>query len=258
MSDRAAPLDMPAGPARRLRHEWLWLAAVLLAMALFGVWTRYAEYRRLEVEQDQLLAAQVRAIDADLTRQLVGARAAMAGLRDDLRVWPADDIRLRADRRLKSLVEAIPGLSRAVLVDGAGRVTAASRSDLLGHGLGARAEALRRLVSADPRRLVLSPPYAARPGHWTLDLALAVPQADAGYGGAIVATLDTAALRELLRATMYAPDMVALVAHGDGALLMLEPDRPGVAGQALARLGAPLAAFSAGAARAALLTGRIP
>ncbi|MDE2368832.1 MAG: PAS domain S-box protein [Burkholderiales bacterium] len=228
MSDRAASIDLPAALVRRVRQEWLLLGAVLLAMALFGAWTRYAEYRRVDDEQDHLLAAQVRAIDATLSRQLEGARAAMAGLRDDLGVWPADDIQPRAQRRLRSLVEAIPGLRTVALLDRDDRVTASSRPGQIGRDYGDR-----------------------------VDLTLKLPPAPGRAGGAVVATLDTEALRGQLRSMMVMPDMVALVARGDGRLLLSEPDRAGAAGQGLEGLGPPFASFVAGDASAALLTGRI-
>ena len=103
MADTPKPADTISrlrGPARSsARQQWLLLGAVLLAVGLFGLWNRSAEYRELQSGQKHLLQLQAAAVDTHLSQLLLGLGAGMRDVRDDLQQWPAADLGPRASRR---------------------------------------------------------------------------------------------------------------------------------------------------------------
>ncbi len=231
----AAPLR--PGPALRARHEWLLAGAVLLLVGLFGSWNRYTERQAVADEQGQLLQAQAQAIDENLSRQLAGAAAALRGVRSDLASWPADERMPRASSRFQALSDAMPGVRTMLLLDRQGRVQASNRAELIGRDFSARAYFQQTRDQPDPKRLLLSAPFVSALGVYSVNLTVAVQAADGSFDGVVAATLDPDFFQVLLRATRYAPDIWAAVAHGDGSLLLYEPARDDVIGMNLDRPG---------------------
>ena len=230
----ANPIARQRASARAsVRQQWLLLGAVLLAVGLFGLWSRANEYREFEAEQRHLLQVQVQAIDAMVSQQLLGLSAGLRGVRDELARWPAAEVSSASTRRLKALSDAIPAEQTLLLLGPDGRVLGASQPELV--GLDASGSDYFRQVRAAPdaRRLWLSAPSKSESGDHAMNLTIAVVAADGAFGGAITATLEPSYFRTLLRSTSYAPDLWAAVSHGDGVLLVIEPLMQGVAGSAI-------------------------
>ena len=205
------------------RQQWLLLGAVLLAVGLFGLWSRVAEHREFEAEQRHLLEVQASAIDAIVSQQLLGLSAGMRGVRDDIGRWAGTENRPAGTLRLKALSDAIPGVQAMQVLAPDGRVLAASRPEFVGRDFSGHAGFQQVRSRPDARQLSLSEPYLGESGDYAINLTMAVVAADRSFGGAISATLEPSYFRTLLQSTLYAPDLWAAVTHGDGVVLIIEP-----------------------------------
>ena len=223
-----APQDSSAAAPRLrsrrgARHEWLLLGTIMAAVGLFGFWNRFSEYGDLQAEQRQMLAAQALAIDENLSRQLLGAGAALHGVRSDLAVWPGAEVGVRSDRRLTALSDAMPGVRTMLVLDRNGRVLASNRPELKDREFSGREYFRTQRERLDLKRVSLSPPFVSALGVFSMNLTVGVAAADGSFGGVVTATLDPDYFKTLLRSTLYAPDMRASVAHGDGPVMIMEP-----------------------------------
>jgi PAS domain S-box-containing protein len=216
--------------SRSVRHQWLLLGGVLIAVGALAIWSRASDFRDLSEDQRLLLASQALAIDENLSSQLTGAAGALRGVRADLASWPAEGLTASASRRLNALSDAMPGVRTMLLLDRDGRVLASSRPELTGRDFGDRAYFRQVREQPDPARLWLSAPFVSSLGVYSMNLSIAVLAADGSFAGVVTATLDAEYFRTLMHATLYARDMWASVAHGDGQVLMFEPPRDDLAG----------------------------
>ena len=258
----ANPISPLRAPARAsARQQWLLLGAVLLAVGLFGLWNRNAEYRELQSEQQHLLAVQTAAVEANLSQLLVSLGAALRGVRADLPQGSAADIRPMASRRLKALSDAMPGVQSMLLLAADGRVLASSRPGLAGLALESREDfkQVRSQAQAGPgaERLWLSAPFVNEAGSFSMNITIAVMASDDAFGGAISATLDPAYLQTLLHATLYAPDVWAALAHGDGGVPIIEPRLERVIGSNVDKPGSMFRRHLEAGGAGTVLTGRI-
>ncbi len=237
---RSEPVETEPGARRALRRVrqqgWL-VGAMLLAVGLFGAWDLVRERRQSEDEQRALLAAQAAGVDANLSRQLVAADAALRGLRDDLTTWPPAEVVARAAPRLKALDGAMPGVRTLLLADRTGRVSASNRPEMVGRDVSARAYFSGPQREPGFSRLWLTPPFKGQSGAHLMALSLVVPAPDGGFGGVLTLTLEPDFFSVLLHSMLYAPDMWAAVGHSDGIALAYEPPRPELAGIRLDRPG---------------------
>ena len=229
----------PSRPARgvRTRQEWVLLSVVFIAVGAFVAGSRYVEYRDLDDHQRGLLAVQAAAIDQTLSRQLIGAGAALRGVHADLPAWPAGERWSLASRRLKALGDAMPGVQTLLILDGSGRTLASSHPELMGRDFGDRPWFTAAQTPTEPQQLLLSPPLPGPFGQHAMSLTTVVQAAGGGFGGVVTATLDPDFFRSVLRATQYAPDVWAAVSHGDGQMLMIEPSVGTAPGTSLDRPG---------------------
>ena len=219
-----AQADPAAAAARRARRDWLLLALALLAALLLLAWGRTVAYRGVLVQEQVRLEVQARAIDENLSRQLVGAWRALESVREDRHYLLANEAAdRRASRRLAALSDAMPGVRALALVDADGRVRAASLAELMGSDFSQR-EAFRHVRdNPDVQRLYLSRPFRGLSGVYSLNLTLMVPSADGGFGGVVTAMLEPDYFQVVLHSVIYASDMWAAIAHADGPVLMYEP-----------------------------------
>jgi PAS domain S-box-containing protein len=207
------------------------------AVGLFGVWDRVGERVDVEREQRHLLAAQALAVEQNLVPQLDGAVAALRGVREDLAVWPANDLGPRTERRLKGLSDAMPVIRSMLWTDRAGRVLASDSPSQSGQDQG-DSEWFRQLRDqGDSPQVSLSLPALDTMGVFSLSLSIATPAMGGSPGGALSARLDPDYFRVLLHSTVYADDVWAAVGHGDGIVLMHEPSQQVLGGLNIDRPG---------------------
>jgi PAS domain S-box-containing protein len=195
------------------------LALLLAAVALVLLALRWNAREQVVQAERARLAGQARAVQQILNQQLEAAFGALVGVRDDLGLWTRESVAAAASRRLKAVADAIPGVSSAALLDARGRVLASSRLTQIGQDF---ASALP--PEPDAATLYVLPPVRDSVGGTVIRLVLPVQPADGG--GALITTLDPDYFSVVLHSVLYAPDMRAAVAHGDGGVLMFEPPRP--------------------------------
>jgi hypothetical protein len=229
MRERAGSASPRAGG----RQEWLLMGAALVAVGLFVGWSRYVEYREVDVEQRQLLGVQAQSIDAALSQDMTRIATALLGVRDDLPSWPANEVGGRGSRRLRALGNAVGGIQSMVLLDRTGRAVASSRSELLGRDEHAQGYFQQARAGNGSRQVALSLPTPGPSGALVPNLTVAVWGADGTFEGVVSATLDAVYLQGLLRSTRYAQDVWSGLADGSGVLMLHEPAAPELAGRQL-------------------------
>ncbi|WP_341892817.1 PAS domain S-box protein [Variovorax sp. YR752] len=233
-----AQADPGTATERRARRDWVLLALGLLLAALLMAWGRVAAHRAVLAQEQARLEVQARAVDSNLSRQLIGAWRALESVREDRHYLLANELAdRRASRRLQALTDAMPGVRSFALVDADGVVRAANRADLLGADFSRRESFTAARAGADLQRLYLSRPYRGSQGVFSMSLTLVLPSADGGFGGVATATLDPDYFQVALHSVLYAPDMWAAIAHADGPVLLYEPPNDAATGSDLNRPG---------------------
>ena len=254
---RSATADA-ASASRRRRQEWLLLGVAMLVAAVFVSWGRYAAHRAVDTQERARLEGQARAIDENLSRQLIGAYLALGSVREDhATLWKATELPERASRRLKAMSEAMPGVRTLTLLDADGRALASNRSELIGRDLADREYFQQARARPDPAKLYLSPPFRNVLGVFSINLTIVLPRADGGFGGVVTATLDPDYFSVALHSGLYAPDMWAAIAHSDGAVMLYEPPNPAAAGMNLNRPGSFFRRHLDAGQAASLMTGTV-
>jgi PAS domain S-box-containing protein len=256
-SDDPAQADPGAAAERRARLEWVLLALALLLAAALLAWGRVAAHREVLVQERKRLEVQARAIDENLSRQLIGAWRALESVREDRHYLLSNESAdRRASRRLSALSDAMPGVRSIGLVDPDGFVRASSRSDMVGADVSQREAFLAPRERPDLQRLYLSRPFRGLSGVYSLNLTLVLPSADGGFGGVATAMLEPGYFEVVLHSVVYAPDMWAAIAHGDGPVLLYQPPNDVPAGTDLNRPGSFLRRHLDSGEPATVLRGR--
>ncbi len=210
--------------------DWWLPGAVLVLVGLFLAWNRWVEHGEITRAEGERLAMQLRAADENLSRQLMGAHVALLGLREELLRSGPEQRLATAGHRLRVLAGAMPGVSTITLHDAQGRVLASSRGEPVGHHAADRPSLQAARAGADPTLLYVSPPYRSVGGVYSTRLTLWVPDSGGRFDGTVTATLDPEYFGLVLRSLLYAPDMRAMVAHGDGATVVTMPPGDAAAG----------------------------
>jgi signal transduction histidine kinase len=223
-------------PARRpaLIAFALWL--LLAAGAVIGL----AHLRRDAVDsQSRELNLMSRALSDDIGRGLRGAEEGLQAVREELRESRLPLVGAAATQALRTRAELMPLVATLWLVDGAGRLVAASDA-APPPALSSFVPALRQLPEG---AMALGQPYADpdRPGAL---VALAMP---CGDGGVILAAIPASALLGAFSAALPSPDARMAVLRSDGVRLVASPSAPApafgdggdeiVAAQGVARYG---------------------
>ena len=243
---------------RRTRREWLMLGAVLLALAAFVGWSRFSAHQAIETQERARLEAQARAIDENLSRQVYGAWRALESVREDRHYLQSNEGGSgHASRRLVALSDAMPGVRTISLLDAQGRVLASNRTELIGGDFGEREYFRQVRDGADPLKLYLSLPFRSSLDVYSMNLSLMLPSADGGFGGIVTATLDPEYFQVVLHSVLYAPDMWAAIAHGDGRVLLYEPPRQSAVGMDLDRPGSMFRRHRDSGQSATVMSGRV-
>jgi diguanylate cyclase (GGDEF)-like protein/PAS domain S-box-containing protein len=222
--------------ATRRQHRLQWLLVVLL-LALLGAALAYLvlnERDRLLQREGKRLLDQARVVDDNIGHQLAGARAALDSVRKDMAHFAADGMQAVASRQLKALSAAMPGVRTILVIGPQGDVLASSRAELLGSNFGERPYFQNPKSHPQLDTLYVSEPFTTRLNVFSLVLAKIWTDAHGNFAGIVTVTLDPDYFAVMLRSVLYAPDMRAALAHGDGKVLMGMPPRPSTVGKNLA------------------------
>ncbi len=247
--------EPPAQPVRLWAAERRWLLVALALLAAALAWSRYESRRNTEALERARLSVQARAIEQNLARQLAGVHAALRGLRAGMAEWPEAERVARAATQLQALCEAVPGLHALQWLDADGRVRVGNRASAPGRDDAAQPYFMDVRRQPDLARLYVSAPFVASDGVYTLNLSLALVDAQGHFAGLLAATLDPGYLHVVLDSVSYAPDMRVAVLHGRGTVLVVNPDDPRAQGLNVAQAGTPFSQHLASGQDASALSG---
>lgn len=217
---------------KMLPFPWLALALFLCAAGGFISYSLYLDHERIDMHERQRLAAQAKVIEKNLVLQLNGIYRALSGIRSDHR-YNSDVV----NQRLTLLCNAIPGIRTLSITNGEGVVSASNRKELIGKNISSRDCFLTPRTIGNPSVLYISPPFKTEPGAFAMNVTLMIPGPQGAFAGVVTAALDPGYFGALLSSVHYAPDMWSALAHGDGKLFLIVPDKPGLTGLDLTQPG---------------------
>lgn len=243
--------------ATRRQHRIQWLLVVLLLALLGGAlaYLVFNERDRLLQRESKRLLDQARVVDENIGRQLAGARAALDSVRNDMAHFAVDGLQAAASRQLKALSAAMPGVRTMLVVGAQGDVLASNRAELLGSNFGERPYFQNPKNHPQLDTLYVSEPFTTRLNVFSLVLAKIWTDARSDFAGVVTVTLDPEYFSVMLRSVLYAPDMRAALAHGDGKILMAMPPNPGTEGKSLAVPGSMFSRHRDSGQTESLMTG---
>ena len=214
-------VDRVSHAARRRRFEWLTLAAIsLLVLACTGYIQAEARARALRQQAEQL-QVQARVVGENVLLQVNGVDQALASVRDDfLRKPPSPEALRSAQQRFRALAAALPGVRAILVLDAKGNVLAATRDELVGMKFSGRDYFVRVRNRPDRGVLYVSKPFETSESEWVMPVSRALLDENGAFAGVIVAGLDSRYMAVVLRSVLYARDMTATLAHGDGDLFI--------------------------------------
>ena len=216
---------------------WLILAVILLTLGSFTAYSLYEEHERLDKHERERLTTQAKVIEENIAGQLTGVYRALIGIRKDLHLWKGATGRALANRQMVALSDAMPGIHAFLITDASGTILSSNFEEVIGKNISYREYFQAPLKGQNLSTLYLSSPFRTIMGNFVINVALMIPGPKGEFAGVVSASLDPGYFNILLDSVLYAPDMWAAIAHGDGKQFMMIPDRPGMAGLDLAHPG---------------------
>ncbi|MDO9309405.1 MAG: ATP-binding protein [Deltaproteobacteria bacterium] len=218
----------------RRRHEYLAsrlaLAAGLLVAGCFIGYSMYQQYGRIGQRESERLATQAKVINENLGRQLDGIYLALEGIRKELPSWKGKSGTELANRHLRALADAMPGVRTIMIIDVAGTITICNREQVIGQNVRYREYFQAPFKGRNLSTMYISPPFRTILGNFVINIGLMIPGPGGEFNGVVSAALDSEYFRILLGSVLYSTDMWAALAHGDGRQFLMVPDRQGMAG----------------------------
>lgn len=194
-------------------------------LGLYFTWLRYDARIALEEAEKSRLLAQSKALHYIVGGQIAEANAILGTQAQE---WAEDMNVEAATRRLKALDSALVGMRSMLILDENGISIVSSRSDLVGRNFSERA--YYKYFKDNPSRgkLFVSPPFQSVLSSTVIVFSRPVFDKYGSFRGVIIVTLDPDFFAPLLSAFNSTPDMRAVIAHGDGKIFLLVPERAGV------------------------------
>jgi len=199
--------------------EWLFLSIVLLALgAGFVIWYS-VERARVNTAENERLNDLSKILVKEISVNLVAVNNALTGiLRDRLNdSVPADPVAVT--KRLRALVEAMPGVRSIFVLDENATVIAALPSDLVGRNFRGRTYFSVPKQRGDAGMLYLSPPFRSIRGD-TVMTATRIVSGAGQFRGVVTATLDPSYFSDILKTALYAADLRATIEHSAGGVFV--------------------------------------
>lgn len=212
-----------------------WLVFCLSFLLVGGLLSSLIVYERDQAvtNQQARLIEQSAAIHDLVAHQFDAVRQTLQRLRDGLPRLRQQSTQTTSEQ-LKAFVEAMPTVRTLSIVDATGIVLASNHDSIIGRNFSHRDYFRVPQVKADPQTLYVSPPFKSALGAWTLNLTQVVLGPKGEFAGVVTASLEADEFKVILNAVRYADDFWSGLAHGDGILWMLVPNRDGVSGKNLA------------------------
>jgi len=244
----------------RRRHEYLArlaLAAGLLVAGCFIGYSMYQQYVRIGQRESERLTTQAKVINENLGRQLDGIYLALQGIRKELPKWKGKSATELANSHLRALADAMPGVRTIMTIDATGTITSCNREQIIGQNIRYREYFQAPFKGHKLSTLYISPPFKTILGNFVMSIGLIIPGPEGEFNGVVSAALDSDYFRILLGSVLYATDMWAALAHGDGRQFLMVPDRQGMAGLDLNQPGSFFTRHRDSGLTANVMTGRV-
>ncbi len=211
--------------------QWWLLALVMAISGCIGAWTHYAAHQALEAAERDRLVAQLKVIDINLGQQLNVASKVITLVRTSLPLLNAQKNGGELiEQRLRALKDAMPGVRAIIILDAQGTLQHSSQAELLGQNFRQRDYFVTAQQNPDPNILHASAPFKSALGDLSINVFKTVQDEKGAFAGLIGCIMDRDYFSALLGSVLYAPDMWASIAHGEGHLFMMVPPRPEIEG----------------------------
>lgn len=213
---------------------WLLLGGALLLLGAATGFNLYIEHERTEKREETRLQAQTHVLHDNIEQNLASISKVLADLRRD-QAQTADPRRL--NRRMQTLVDAMPGVRTLLWLDASGTMVASSRPEVVGQNFAYRDYFVTARQNPDPDILFVSQPFTTALGIFGITISRAILDPQGKFAGIVSATLDPEHFRTLMESVLYAPDMLTAISHGDGIQFLMMPEQVGQAGKNLLQPG---------------------
>jgi diguanylate cyclase (GGDEF)-like protein/PAS domain S-box-containing protein len=218
--------------------EWLFLLAMLLAFGAYIGHTEYHDYLELESQQTARLQTQATVIEKNLVPQLLSTSRAIDGVLESIPAWRLEHEGFqKANQRLKLISDTLAGIRTLMVIDAQGQVLSSNREELVGQNFFQREYFQHALTKPRRETLYITPPFQTVLHSWVMSVYRIIPGPRGEFAGIVMASVDPSYFNILLDSVRDAPDMWAFVAHGDGKVFMMVPERADLTGKDLAQPG---------------------
>ncbi len=226
--------DSPRQRTNPMLVQWVLHGLALLVLGLVMGGNLYHERVKVETREQERLLSQTQIVQRILDANLVSLNDVLGALSRD---WGAGGGDRDISHRLITLVDALTGVRTLLILDSQGVARAANRPELLGRDFSQREYFQAARQRPDPDMLFVSPPFRTSLGVYAITVTRLIQGPDNAFAGIVTATLDPEFFIPLLKSVLYAPDMRATLAHSDGLLFLMVPEREGIAGTNLDQPG---------------------
>lgn len=215
-----------AAAVRRQWIEWLFLLLGLLLVAAALAYAHLAEAARHEAAERERLSVLTALLAKNIEVDLAATNLVLGGvIRDYLGDGAAAGSAQALPRRLTALVDAMPGVRAMLVIDAKGKPIATNIAELADQDFSRRSYFQTARDAPDARMLYISAPFLSYKGDLVITASRMVQDQQGRFAGVVVATLDPEYFTAKFRTAMYAPDVWAVVLHGDGRQFLNYPAR---------------------------------
>ena len=213
-----------AAAVRRQWIEWLFLLLGLLLVAAALAYAHLAEAARHEAAERERLSVLTALLAKNIEVDLAATNLVLGGvIRDYLGDGAAAGSAQALPRRLTALVDAMPGVRTMLVIDAKGKPIATNIAELADQDFSRRSYFQTARDAPDARMLYISAPFLSYKGDLVITASRMVQDQQGRFAGVVVATLDPEYFTAKFRTAMYAPDVWAVVLHGDGRQFLNYP-----------------------------------
>ena len=215
-----------AAAVRRQWIEWLFLLLGLLLVAAALAYAHLAEAARHDADERERLSVLTALLAKNIEVDLAATNLVLDGvIRDYLGNGAATGSAQALPRRLAALVDAMPGVRTMLVIDAQGKAVATNIAELANQDFSRRSYFQTARDAPDARMLYISAPFHSFKGDLVITASRMVQDQQGRFAGVVLATLDPEYFTAKFRTAMYAPDVWAVVVHGDGRQFLNYPLR---------------------------------
>lgn len=210
------------------------LTLMLGALGLLVFANLMIEHGRAGEREAVRLQGHANVLAKNMEHQIGAANVALSSVLLEMPAWRDQTAGVM---HLNALTSVMPGVRAMFVQDASGKILYSTFPEFIGQRYDQREyfKAVQRHPSKST--LYISPPFKNVHGLYVMTLSRMVAGKDDNFNGIVAAELDPAYFRSLMRSVLYTPEMWDALAHGNGDLFVIEPDRKGACGTNLAKPG---------------------